>query len=138
VNNFWKDIIIEARDGTFGEMDSMLKGRLHDKLSKKLYEILNSYKIDKNLLRLIHVLIGNGIDAFIQRMFINLDENTEKYKIIAFEKDNEIMEVTTDNDSSSYKYLEAIDDFSKYKSPCDIAVENISDQTWSIKKDEQS
>lgn len=136
VYEFGRDIIVEARDGVIDGTMKILRGEVNDSVGRKIFEKISGMDLNENDKEAIALLVLDRIDAVIQRIFINLDEQIGKYKIIAEDGDGNSFDIVGETDDLPCGYLEFVNAFSKYKSPCDIAVENVLDYDWHLYKDE--
>lgn len=116
IYEFGKDIVINARDSAIGEIEDLLKGKAFGNIRKKLFEEVKKMHLDEQKLKIITLLVADGIDAMMHRLFVNFDESFGKYRIVTKDKKENDFNIVTESDGLPYGYYEFIDEFSKYKS----------------------
>jgi len=135
IYEFGKEIIIDARDSAIRGMEAFLKGTVIGRIEKKIFKEVKKMNFDERQQKIITLLVAEGIDAVMHSLFVNFDESFDKYKIIAKDKKGNDFNIVTESDGLPLGYYEFIDEFSKYKSSCDIVEEDISDKNWKLEKD---
>lgn len=135
IYEFGKDIVIDARDGVIEVMKNILEKEPIDKIGKKIFEEVRKLNLDEQKKKMIILLISRGIDTMMHALFVNFDESFGKYRIVTKDKNGNDFNIVTESDGLPYGYYEFIDEFSKYKSACDISDEDISEENWKLEKD---
>ena len=123
LDNFWHSIIIEARDSVIDDTRQVLNGQSKDLISSILYNKLSESFQEESSIKAIEELVIDRIDMLLQTMLISFDECSDIYGIIA-KVGNKKVEITGVEENSSVNYLNAIDNYSRYRQISDIVMDN--------------
>ena len=134
IYEFGKEIVINARDSAIKGLNNILNGTAYGSCDKNIMEEIKKIPLNPHQKEMIKLLAISSMDLLLHSFFVNFEESSEKYRIIAKDNQGKDFDIVTQSDGLPYGYYVFVDEYSKYKSSNDAAIEDISDQCWSINR----